>query len=74
MREVTIKKGRDIKRVTEKVFTVLYKDLGYSLVDTQVSDLKTLKVEDLRNLAKKAGIDSKGLKKEDLIKALEEKG
>lgn len=71
MREITIKKGRDIKRVTEKVFTVLYKDLGYSIVDTQGPDLKTLKLDELRTLAKKAGIDSKGLKKEDLIKALE---
>ncbi|MBS4872267.1 MAG: hypothetical protein KHZ78_05470 [Peptoniphilus sp. oral taxon 375] len=78
MREVTIKKGKEALRVTEKVFRVLYEPLGYRIIDTPEADPKedlpvnlyTLKVEALRKKAKEKGLDPKGKKKEELIEAI----
>lgn len=81
-----LKKYTDGNRViysTEKAFEILYKKQGFKLVgqlenkitkeeETKV-DYSSLKYNDLRKLATEKGIENTiGIKKEELIKALEE--
>ncbi|WFD12008.1 Rho termination factor N-terminal domain-containing protein [Tepidibacter hydrothermalis] len=71
-----------IFNVTEKAYTLVYKPLGFSIVnddleegDHQEVNYKKMKVDQLKILAQEKGIEgSDDMKKDELIEALESEG
>lgn len=70
---VTIRKGSERATVASSVYQMIYKDLGWRIEASPERDknLKSLTLESLKDLAAKAGLDVKGLKKDEIRALLE---
>lgn len=70
---VTIRKGSERAIVASSVYRMIYKDLGWRIEASpeREKSLKSLTLESLKDLAAKAGLDVKGLKKDEIRALLE---